>query len=137
MQTVEQTLFESQSFHQQLKLFFQQKKIFLIPAAKKMPTALFITGRNYFRLLKGTGERAKMNFDIAPYHYFSDSGYPLLPHLQKNKKKAECNAEFIKLLNRKQYGLLVTGTTSYRNPLLIDGCMKELETKKWESFVHR
>ena len=113
---------------------FQQKKIFLIPAAKKMPTALFITGRNYFRLLKGTGERAKMNFDIAPYHYFSDSGYPLLPHLQKNKKKAECNAEFIKLLNRKQYGLLVTGTTSYRNPLLIDGCMKELETKIRNGF---
>ena len=72
---------------------FPQQKIFYIPAAKKMPTALFITGRNYFRLLKGTGERAKMNFDIAPYHYFSDSGYPLLPHLQKNKKKAQ-NCEY-------------------------------------------
>ena len=113
---------------------FPQEKIFLIPGTKKMPEALFVTGRNYYRLLKGTGERAGMTFDLAPYHYFSDSGYPLLPHLQNNKQTEECDREFIKLLNRKNYGLLVTGTTSYRTPLLLNKSLQELETKIRNGF---
>ena len=113
---------------------FPQEKIFSIPATQKMPTALFITGRNHYRLLKGTAERAGMTFDMAPYHYFSDSGYPLLPHLQNKKQAAECDREFIKLLNRKNYGLLVTGTASYRTPILLDKSLKELQAKINDGF---
>ena len=113
---------------------FPQTTIFQIPATQKMPYALFVTGRNYYRLLKGTGKRAGMTFDLAPYHYFSDSSYPVLPHLQKKRKAAECDTEFGKLLNRKNYGLLVTGTTSYRNPLLINKSLKTLENKIRNGF---
>ena len=64
-----------------------EKVHFRIPEGNKIPKVLFITGRNYYRLLKGTGERAGMMFDLAPHHYFSDSGYPQLPHLQKKKRR--------------------------------------------------
>lgn len=108
---------------------FPQQKIFSIPSAKKMPKTLLVTGRNHYRLLKGTAERSKMTFDLAPYHYFSDSGYPLLPHLQNKKNKAESDAEFLKILNQKKYGLIVVGTTSYRTPMLLDKSLKKLETE--------
>lgn len=105
-----------------------EKVHFRIPEGNKIPKALFITGRNYYRLLKGTGERAGMMFDLAPHHYFSDSGYPQLPHLQKKKRiSAARDAELLNLLNRNGYGLLVTGTLSYRNPLPLNKSLPEIE----------
>ena len=108
--------------------------IFRIPATQKQPKALFVTGRNYYRLLKGTGQRAGMAFDLAPYHYFSDSGYPRLPHLQNKKFALESDTEFLKLLNRGNYGLLVTGTVGHRNPLLLNKSLPEIQKKIRNGF---